>query len=82
MRFCRLTVTPTCVVWLADGSAIVAGDEHGMLTLIDPVTAQIIDQIQATDDWVNCLAAVPGTSLVVAGSSNGQLTLTDFQTRR
>jgi WD40 repeat protein len=73
VRFARLESKPLDVQWLPDGSKLLACCTNGHIYLIDPDTAEVIQDIPAIKGWAYSLAVHPTDGSVLVGGSDGQL---------
>ena len=73
VKFARLNVVPLNVVWLNDGSKVVASCIDGSVRMIDPDSVEITDEIIGIDGWGYSLDIHPTDSSIVIGGENGQI---------
>lgn len=73
VKFARLNVVPLNVVWLNDGSKVVASCIDGSVRMIDPDSVEITDEILGIDGWGYSLNIHPTDSSIVIGGENGQI---------
>ncbi len=71
VRFARLQSIPTCIVWTADGSAIIAGCRDGELRWIDPTSTKVTKSKQITDDWIFCIDLDLKNGRFIVGTAAG-----------
>ena len=74
VRFVRLTTTVALAVeWTPDGRWIVASCRDGHLRVIDPDTAEVVQDTPAIDGWAYSLAVHPEGKRVAIGGQSGAL---------
>lgn len=73
VKFARLNVVPLNVVWLNDGSKVVASCIDGSVRMIDPDSVEITDEILGIDGWGYSLNIHPTDSSIVIGGEKGQI---------
>ena len=73
VKFARLNVVPLNVVWLNDGSKVVASCIDGSVRMIDPDSVEITDEFVGIDGWGYSLNIHPTDSSIVIGGENGQI---------
>lgn len=73
VKFARLNVVPLNVVWLNDGSKVVASCIDGRVRMIDPDSVEITDEIIGIDGWTYSLNIHPTDNSIAIGGENGQI---------
>lgn len=73
VKFARLNVIPLNVIWLNDGSKVVASCIDGSVRMIDPDSVEITDEILGIDGWTYSLDIHPTDSSIAIGGENGQI---------
>ena len=73
VKFARLDVVPLNVVWLNDGSKVIASCIDGNVRMIDPDSVEITDEILGIDGWAYSLNIHPTDSSIAIGGENGQI---------
>jgi len=73
VKFARLKVAPLDVVWLEDGSKVVASCADGRIRIIDPDLVEITNEIPALNGWAYSLTVHPTDGSIVIGGQNGQI---------
>jgi len=73
VRFAKLKSTPLAVAWLPDASAVIVAADNGHVLLIDPDTAQVMQDIPAIDGHAYALAVHPHDGSALIGGSGGAL---------
>jgi WD40 repeat protein len=73
MRFVRLDSVPLCVCWSSDGDRLLTGCADGMLRVIDPQTAAVIDARPVADTPLLSVAVILQESAVIVGTHAGEL---------
>lgn len=73
VKFARLKVAPLDVVWLEDGSKVVASCADGVIRIIDPDLVEVTDEIPALSGWAYSLTTHPTDGSIVIGGPNAQV---------
>ncbi len=73
VRFTRLPSAPLDLEWLADGSTVAAACIDGHVRIIDPATAEVIQDLSAVEHWAYSLAVHPTDGSLAVGGANQEL---------
>ena len=73
VRFAQLKSTPLAVAWLPDGSQAAVACTDGRVRLIDPDTAEVVEDLPAVDGWAYSLGVHPTDGSLLVGGRKGQL---------
>lgn len=73
VKFARLKVAPLDVVWLNDGSKVVASCADGAIRIIDPDLVEVTNEIPALNGWAYSLTVHPTDGSIIIGGQNGQI---------
>ncbi|RKU31541.1 hypothetical protein C6497_01720 [Candidatus Poribacteria bacterium] len=73
VKFARLNAVPLNVVWLNDGSKVIASCIDGNVRMIDPDSVEITDEILGIDGWAYSLNIHPTDNSIAIGGENGQI---------
>lgn len=73
VKFARLKVAPLDVVWMNDGSKVVASCADGRIRIIDPDLVEVTDEIPALNGWAYSLTVHPTDGSIVIGGPNAQV---------
>jgi len=73
VRFARLPVAPTAIVWTENSMHVLAACEDGRLRAIDYESLAIIDLAEHLDGWAHAVAILPGGKSALLAGERGQL---------
>ena len=75
MRFARIDAVPLCGEWSTDGSLFLTGCSDGRLRVVDPQTAEVVDETPLSTSRLTSLSIHPHQEIVVVGTHSGELLL-------
>jgi WD40 repeat protein len=73
VRYLRLDAEPLDIVWLNDGSRIVAACVDGRIRVIDADEVTVTQTLPAIEGWAYAIAVHPSDGSVVVGGQDGNL---------
>jgi WD40 repeat protein len=73
VRFARLPVRPTAIVWTPSGSHLLAVCEDGRVVAIDPATTEQSELAAAGGGWLHSVVVLPAGDAAITGDSEGRL---------
>ena len=74
VRFVRLPVSAQALVWMPDGSQLLAACRDGQLRIVDPVSLDVTEiVVSETPEWLYCVEVHKSTRSAFLGGTSGQV---------